>query len=84
MFEQVALSQQVTAVITGRVVDPSGAVMAGAKVTAKSVERGVEYNTETNAEGLFKLPLLPIGTYDVPCGDAGISRLPIVPASCWR
>jgi hypothetical protein len=65
MLEPAALSQQVTAVITGRVVDPSGAVMPGAKVIAKSVERGTEYTTETNAEGLYKLPLLPIGTYDL-------------------
>ncbi len=71
MFEQVALSQQVTAVITGRVVDPSGAVIAGAKVTAKSAERGTDYTTETNAEGLYKLPLLPIGTYDLRVEMAG-------------
>jgi hypothetical protein len=65
MFEQAALCQQVTAVITGRVTDQSGAAIVGAKVSAKDVERGTVWNTETNAEGLYNLPLLPIGTYDL-------------------
>src|SRR5947207_12635562 len=35
--------QEVTASITGTVSDPSGAAIAGATVTAKSVERGLTY-----------------------------------------
>jgi len=61
----------VTAVITGRVIDQSGAVIAGAKITATNVARGTVWNTETNAEGLYNLPLLPIGTYDLRVEMAG-------------
>jgi len=40
--------QQVTATISGRVTDPSGAAVSGAKVSATSVERGITYPATTN------------------------------------
>jgi hypothetical protein len=57
--------QQVTASITGRVIDPTGATIANAKVTATDTERGTPWSTVTNAEGVFSLPRLPVGTYNV-------------------
>ena len=51
--------------ILGTVTDPSGAVVAGAKVTAKNVGTGLERSTETSADGSYALPELPIGTYTV-------------------
>ncbi len=39
-LDQPVAAQQVTAAITGRVADPSDAVIPGAKVTAKDVARG--------------------------------------------
>jgi len=62
---EAAWSQTVTASITGRVLDPSGAAIPGAKVTATDAARGTAITTETNAEGFFNLPRLPIGTYEV-------------------
>jgi hypothetical protein len=56
-----ALGQQVEATINGRVTDPSGAAVSGAKVTATSVDRGVAYPTTTNGDGYYNLPNLPIG-----------------------
>jgi hypothetical protein len=44
-------AQEVTAAVTGTVTDPSGKFVAGAAVTAKSVERGLTYTTETNDSG---------------------------------
>src|SRR2546425_6608863 len=58
-------AQQVTAAITGRVADPSDAVIPGAKVTAKDVARGTVWTTETNTEGLYNLPRVPVGTYEI-------------------
>src|SRR5215469_944390 len=63
--------QQVAATINGRVTDPSGAAVVGAKVTATSVERGVAYPTSTNADGYYNLPNLPIGSYNVKVENAG-------------
>ncbi len=49
----------------GTVTDPSGAVLPGAKVTAKNTGTGLERSTETSADGSYSLPELPIGTYNV-------------------
>ena len=51
--------------ITGRVSDPSGAVVPGAEVTAKNVETGVISRTTSNDLGLYTVLNLPIGTYSV-------------------
>ena len=68
---QVAWGQQVTASITGRVTDQSGAAVANAKVTATSVERGTLSPTTTNADGYYSLPFLPVGAYNVKVENAG-------------
>ncbi len=64
-------AQQVTAAITGKVVDPSGGALVGAKVVATDKDRGTEWPTATNGDGVFNLPRLPIGTYNVKVSAAG-------------
>jgi hypothetical protein len=54
-----------TGTVTGRVADGAGAVIAGAHVSATHVGRGQTFATETNAEGRFRLALLPIGEYEL-------------------
>jgi len=76
-----AWSQQVTAAITGKVVDPSGASIVGAKVTAKDTERGTLWNTETNAEGFYNLPRLPIGKYEVRVEMSGFQTAVLPPVT---
>jgi hypothetical protein len=51
--------------ISGSVVDPQGAVVSGAQVKAKSIETGVVFASTTDSAGLYRLNLLPIGTYNV-------------------
>ena len=51
--------------ILGTVTDPSGAVVAGAKVTVKNEGTGLERSTETSADGSYALPELQIGSYTV-------------------
>jgi hypothetical protein len=63
--------QQVTAAFTGRVTDPTGAAVVGAKVTATDADRGTKWTTTTNSEGAFNLPRVPIGTYDVKVEQQG-------------
>src|SRR5262249_31676238 len=60
-----AMGQQVTAAILGSVADPNGAPVANAKVTAKDEARGTTWTTETNSEGAFNLPRVPVGNYEV-------------------
>lgn len=51
-----------TGSLTGTVLDPQGAVVAGAAVTVKSVSNQ-EYNAVTNGEGVFTIPALGDGVY---------------------
>ena len=64
-FPATAWSQQVTASITGKVTDPTSAIIVGAKVTAKDLDRGTLLTTETNASGFYNLPRVPIGNYEI-------------------
>src|SRR5690349_7018896 len=57
--------------ILGTITDPSGAVVAGAKVTVKNTGTGLERATETSADGSYSLPELPIGTYNVTVSQSG-------------
>ena len=57
--------------ILGTVTDPSGAVVAGAKVTVKNVNTGLERTTQTSADGSYSVPELPIGTYTVTIRQSG-------------
>lgn len=66
-----ALGQEVTAAITGRVMDPSGAALPNATVTAKDMDRGTQSKTQTNSEGAYNFPRLPIGKYEVRVEASG-------------
>ncbi len=54
-----------SATITGQVVDPQGAVVVGAKVTATNVATGIGRSANTTGSGDYTIPNLPPGTYDV-------------------
>ncbi len=56
-------AQDISAKITGTVTDPSGAVVAGATVTATESAQGVTHDTQTNASGVYYLPALQPGNY---------------------
>ncbi len=49
--------------ILGRVSDPSGAVLAGVRVTATNEATGVSRSTQTNDSGDYIFPELPVATY---------------------
>ncbi len=60
-----ALAQSFRGSVLGTVTDESGAVVAGATVTAKSVATGVTRSTVTDASGDFAIAELPIGIYEL-------------------
>src|ERR1700761_305362 len=60
-----AFTQTITGTITGTVTDPTGAVVAGAKVTATNVQTGVATPTVTNPSGIYSLRFLQIGQYKI-------------------
>src|SRR5580765_32033 len=72
LLAAVSLSAQTfRGTILGTVTDPSGAVIAAAKVTVKNTGTGLERTTETSADGSYSLPELPIGTYTVTVTQSG-------------
>ena len=51
--------------ISGTVTDATGAVVSGAKVTAKNEATGVTYTQATTSAGLYAFPSLPVGSYAI-------------------
>ena len=70
----VAQAQVVTANLQGVVSDPSGAVVAGAEVTAANLDTGVKRSTTTDVEGFYRINLLPRGQYEVRAAKAGFAN----------
>ena len=56
---------QTSATMTGRITDSTGAVVPGATITARHLERSVERVAITDAGGRFVIAGLPVGSYDV-------------------
>ena len=61
----------VTASISGTVTDASGAVVAGATVTATNVETAVVTTQTTNAQGFYSFQSLPLGNYTIGVQQSG-------------
>ncbi len=65
------LAAQTAGTITGRILDRTGAVLAGAKVAARHVETGLRREASSSDEGRFVLPALPAGAYEIRATQAG-------------
>src|SRR5438477_4087334 len=65
-----AVAQQAT--LLGTVIDPSGAVIANAKVTATNTETGVVHAITTNDAGQYVLPDIRTGHYNVKAEAPGL------------
>src|SRR5215469_3734200 len=59
--------------IRGKVVDPQGGMIAGAKVTARNSGTGLVRDTLTDPDGAYVLAELPAGEYVVVATSAGLS-----------
>src|SRR5581483_6651158 len=66
-----AIAQVLKGSISGRVVDPQGAVVSGAEVKTTHVGTGAVYITQSNSSGVFRLNLLPAGTYKAEISAQG-------------
>src|SRR6266566_10112003 len=65
------LAQTFRGTVLGTVTDPQGAVVAGAKVSVRNINTGLERTTETSADGSYSVPELPTGTYTVTVNQSG-------------
>src|SRR6476646_9166870 len=60
--------------ITGTVTDPSGAVVAGARVSAENMDTQNVVQTVTTPTGNYTLPQLPVGKWDVTVEAPGFKK----------
>src|SRR5213594_2802294 len=63
--------QNFSAAISGLVRDTSGAVIPGTTVTAKHVETGLMRTVQSNEEGGYTMPQLPVGSYEITAEKPG-------------
>lgn len=71
----IALNAQVVNGINGTVTDSSGAVIAGAHVTATNVSTGVASSSVTSADGTFTIVGLIPGSYSVAVEVTGFKKI---------
>src|SRR5208283_209403 len=66
-------AQVPTTILNGIVRDVSGAVVANARVTATNDATQAQRETQSNAEGIYVLPDLPAGKYEVEISASGLT-----------
>ena len=64
-----------TAVLSGTVMDATGAVVAGVKLQATNVSTDVSYVATTDGQGRYSIPELQVGTYDVSAQKSGFQKV---------
>ena len=60
--------------VSGRVTDPSGAIVAGAQIVALRVETNQATSTRTDREGRFRFPYLKVGRYQIRVQQPGFAE----------
>lgn len=70
-----ASAQQTTGNVRGVVKDPSGAVVAGAKVTLRDPQTNTALNTLSNGAGEYEFKTVPVGDYQITFEANGFKSL---------
>jgi hypothetical protein len=61
--------------ISGVVMDPTGAVIAGASITIRNEATGQSYSLNSDSNGRYSQSMLPAGTYSVIANASGFASL---------
>ena len=64
-----------TGTLAGTISDPSGGVLPGVTVTAKSAQTGLTQQTVSGGAGDWRIPGLPVGSYEVSFELEGFKKL---------
>lgn len=70
-----AQAQAINGQIEGVITDANGAALPNASVKAVNLQTGVERATVSDDNGVYRLPLLPLGTYRVTAELTGFKKL---------
>jgi hypothetical protein len=74
-FTTILSAQSTNASLTGRITDPSKALVANAAIAAISADTNVRYAAVANASGEYTLANLPPGAYRIEVEKPGFKRL---------
>jgi len=66
----------ITGTLIGRVIDPAGVPLQGARIQAVNQETGNTRTTVTDANGGYKIAFLPLGRYKIIATKDGFAPLP--------
>jgi len=69
-----ALAQRISGSIRGSVIDPSGAVVQRAQVSAQHTETGLVRSVATNKDGVYLIVELPVGHYLIEVEAKGFRK----------
>jgi hypothetical protein len=75
MFAGIAAGQETRGTISGRVTDPSGAIIAGAGVVVTNTAMGTKVDLKTNQDGYYQAAFLIPGVYQVEVSSAGFKKI---------
>jgi Carboxypeptidase regulatory-like domain len=64
---------QVSASLSGRIIDPTGAGVSAASVTASNTDTGISRTALTNQAGQYQFLELPVGRYEVRASKTGFA-----------
>jgi hypothetical protein len=62
-------------ILTGSITDPTGAIIAGVQVKVTNQNTNFVYTAVTTQEGIYRVPYLNVGTYEVTYQAPGFKRL---------
>ena len=72
-FSQISLAQSTRGELAGTILDPTGAVIPGAKILATGADTGQKYDTVSTSTGAYHFPELAIGRYNVTVTATGFA-----------
>ncbi|MFM8394146.1 MAG: carboxypeptidase-like regulatory domain-containing protein, partial [Acidobacteriota bacterium] len=68
-------SQALNGQIEGIVKDANGSAVPGASITIRNIETGAERAVTSDADGVYRAPLLPLGTYRISVEAPNFKKL---------
>jgi len=71
----VAQNVVLTGALSGRVTDPSGAIVPGASVVVRNLATGVEQTAQSNHAGLYRFPAVMPGSYSLSANLKGFREV---------
>lgn len=74
-FDVHAQSQALNGQIEGTVLDQSNAAVPNATITVANIETGATRTVTTDESGVYRFPLLPLGTYRITAEAANFKKL---------